>query len=89
MILDVGRLSTQDLCVLCLVTFCRVTYIEMEVPLYCVLWYGCAYVGRGCRVSPNASPDCDLGMGKQPKTTIKGEGKTVCVYGPHISHWKM
>ncbi len=39
----------------------------MEVPLYCVLWRGCVYVGRGCRVSPNASPDYDLGMGKQPK----------------------
>ena len=46
---------------------CCFGHIEMEVPLYCVLWRGCVYVGRGCRVSSNASPDCDLGLGKQPK----------------------
>ena len=69
MVLDVGRLSTQGFYVLCFGVFpvlCRVMsnkYREGGTSIFCVLWYGCACVGRGCRELSNVSPDLYLRRG--------------------------
>ncbi len=91
MVLDVGRLSTRGFHVLCFgvfPVFCRALsyykYREGGTSIFCVLWCGCACVGRGCRELSNASPDFYLRRGgKTTKITIMEKGED-CRYSLYL-----